>query len=288
MTGRYQYVEWLEPEPTLADRYDSAEPVTWNGAKVYPMHSVRIGISPTTVMLRLRAAAPRHGVHGLGMGLAVDDGHVSFGGRQMRGVDAWSDAMSSGLELRVCPTGPEATITLTPVWVDHTDAVVSWAGNYGMLITRERTCTVLHCSTGVGPADFGELVVELSTELTPVEPEPDPEAGQYRDALYDLGVAMHNRGELEQACQLWSQAAGFGHLDAAYDLAVVRFRQGELAAAEHWWRTAADHGDVRAMAGLAAVLDQRGNSSEARVWRAASAAESEANAALLGRAAHSV
>ncbi|GAB4586298.1 tetratricopeptide repeat protein [Nocardia sp. IFM 10818] len=274
MQGSYPCAEWSTTELPLADRYDSAEPVTWNGAKVYPVHQVIVGLSPTTVTLNLRAAAPRRGVRSLGMGMGVEGGHVLLNGRQLTGVDVWTDAMTGGIELRVCPTESEAAISLTPVWVDDTDAVLSWSGNYGMLITRERSRTVLHCSTGVGPPDFTELVVELSTAPTPPDPIPAPEASRYSGALYELAVAMHGRGEEDQACELWSQAAAFGHLAAAYDLGVVRFRRGDLAEAERWWRTAADHGDVRAMAGLAEVLDRRGNVSEARVWRAALTAES--------------
>ncbi|WP_157535165.1 hypothetical protein [Nocardia inohanensis] len=272
MKGSNSYAEPVSTAPPLADRYAGAEPVTWNGAKVYPVHSAAIGLSPTTVTLNLRTAAPRRGVHSLGIGLSVDAGHVLLHGRQLMGVDVWSDAMSGGIGLQICPTA-DAAITLTPVWVDDTGAVLSWSGNYGMLVTREPACTVLHCSTGVGPPDFGELVVELGIAPTAAPPEPPVEAGRYQGALYDLGVAMHGRGEERQACELWRQAAAFGHLGAAYDLGVVRFRQGEFAEAEHWWRTAADHGDVRAMAGLAAVLERRGKISEARVWRAALAAE---------------
>lgn len=274
MTGSYSYAEPVTSELPLAERYDSAEPVTWNGTDVYPLYAEAVGISPTTVTLTLRSASLRFGVRSLGIGLTVDHGHVLLEGRQLRGVDVWSDAMDGGIGLQVCPTGPEAGITVTPVWVDATESTVSWSGNYGMLITRERAGTVLHCSTGVGPPDFGELVVELALTDTPPPPEPPTEASRYRDALYELAVAMHGRGEEDQARQLWAQAAGFGHLGAAYDLGVVRYRGGDYAEAEHWWRTAAEHGDLRAMAGLAEVLARRGNVSEARVWRAACAAES--------------
>ncbi|MEC3956389.1 hypothetical protein VMT65_25355 [Nocardia sp. CDC153] len=274
MKGSYSYAEPAATAPPLADRYDSAEPVTWNGAQVYPLHSEAIGVSPTTVRLTLRTAAPRPGVRSLGIGLGVDRGDVLLGGRRLRGVDVWSDAMTGGIDLEICPTGADAAITLTPVWVDESDATVSWSGNYGMLITREPTMTVLHCSTGVGPPDFGELVVELAVALTPPAPEPRAEASRYQNALYELGVAMQSRGDEDQACQLWTQAAEFGHLAAAYDLGVLRYRRGEFSEAEHWWRTAAEHGDARAMAGLAELLNRRGNTSEARVWRAASAAES--------------
>ncbi|WP_067708974.1 tetratricopeptide repeat protein [Nocardia yamanashiensis] len=272
MKGSYSYAEPVSTAPPLADCYSGVEPLTWNGAKVYPLHSAPIGLSPTTVSLNLRAVAPRRGVRSLGIGLAVDAGYVLLSGRQLMGVDVWSDAMTGGIDLQVCPTA-DAVITLTPVWVDDTGAVLSWSGNYGMLVTRESACTVLHCSTGVGPPDFGELVVELTTATTPPPPEPPAELGRYQGALYDLGVAMHGRGEVQQACELWRQAASFGHTGAAYDLGVVRFRQGEFAEAERYWRSAAHDGDVRAMAGLAAVLERRGNISEARVWRAAVAAE---------------
>ncbi|MET9486900.1 hypothetical protein [Nocardia sp. NPDC006630] len=274
MTGLYQDAERATDEPPLADRYAGGEPLTWHGAKVYPVLSEVLGDVPTTVTLTLRSAQPRHGVHGLGIGLAVEGGHVQLDGRQLGGVDVWSDAMAEGIDLRVCPTGAGAALSLTPVWVDANEAIVSWSGNYGMLITRERSCLVLHCSTGVGPPDFTELVVEFATCPTPPDPIPPAEAGRYGGALYDLGVAMHGRGDELQACQLWRQAADSGHAGAAYDLAVVLLRYAQLDEAEHWWRMAADHGDVRAMAGVAEVLERRGKTTEARIWRAAMSAES--------------
>ncbi|MFE3255529.1 tetratricopeptide repeat protein [Nocardia sp. NPDC059229] len=273
MKGSYSYAEPGTTEPTLADRYDSADPVTWNGAQVYPLHSEGLGGSPTTVRLTLRSAAPRPGVRSLGIGLAVERGHVLLEGRRLRGVDVWSDAMSGGIELQVCPAETDAAITLTPVWVDDTEATVSWTGNYGMLIARESAMTVLHCSTGVGPPDFGELVLELTIGSTSPSPALPTDASRYQNALYELGVAMQSRGDEEQACQLWTQAAEFGHPGAAYDLGVFRYRRGDFTEAEHWWRTAATQGDPRAMAGLAELLNRRGNPDEARAWRAASTAD---------------
>ncbi|MRH90219.1 tetratricopeptide repeat protein [Nocardia sp. SYP-A9097] len=274
MTSSHQYAVSTSAEPPLAHRYDSVEPLTWNGAKVYPLHAEAIGLFPTTVTLTLRSTAPRRGVRGLGMGLAVEGGHVVLNDRRLSGVDVWSDAMAGGIELRICPTESDAAISLTPVWVDEFGDVVSWSGNYGMLITRERSGLVLHCSTGVGPPDFTELVVEFATAPTPPDPIPPADAGRYTGALYELGVAMHHRGDDQQACQLWRQAADSGHVAACYDLAVVLLRLGQLAEAEQWWRIAAGHGDARAMAGLAEVLDRRGNPAEARIWRAALDAQS--------------
>ncbi|MEU1426360.1 hypothetical protein ABZ412_04685 [Nocardia sp. NPDC005746] len=274
MQGSYPYAEPATTVSSLADRYASADPVTWNGAQVYPLHSEALGDSSATVRLTLRTAVARAGVRSLGIGLAVDRGNVLLGGRQIRGVDVWSDAMDGGIDLEVCPTGIDAAITVTPVWVDDTGATVSWVGNYGMLITRERTVTVLHCSTGVGPPDFGELVVELTTARNPPRPDLPAEAGRYQNALYELGVAMQSRGDEEQACQLWAQAAEFGHVGAAYDLGVFRYRRGDYPAAEHWWRMAATHGDTRAMAGLAELLGRRASPGEAQVWRTAGATES--------------
>ncbi|WP_433527203.1 hypothetical protein ACQPZ2_21545 [Nocardia pseudovaccinii] len=116
----------------------------------------------------------------------------------------------------------------------------------------------------------------------PEPPKPEPSKSQertkdgergYRAALYDLGVAMFGRGEEEQACGLWAQAAEAGHAGAAYDLGVVLFNRGELGAAERWWRTAAERRESRAMTELAELLERQGNHAEAEIWRACIAEE---------------
>ncbi|WP_433685172.1 hypothetical protein [Nocardia sp. CA-119907] len=104
------------------------------------------------------------------------------------------------------------------------------------------------------------------------QPTGDGDPG-YRTALYDLGVAMFGRGEEDQACGLWAQAADAGHAGAAYDLGVVLFRRGELGDAERWWRTAADRRELRAMVGLAELLERQGNHTEASAWRTCVAEE---------------
>ncbi|MEV0032014.1 tetratricopeptide repeat protein [Nocardia sp. NPDC050793] len=126
-------------------------------------------------------------------------------------------------------------------------------------------------STAATADSVGDLGGQLSSA------ERGAETG-YRGALYDLGVAMFGRGEEDQACGLWAQAAQAGHPGAGYDLGVVLFRRGDLVAAEGWWRTAAELRDLRAMAGLAELLDRRGDHAEARMWRARAADERAAEA----------
>lgn len=94
----------------------------------------------------------------------------------------------------------------------------------------------------------------------------DPGAA-YRNALYELGTAMYDRGEQEQACGLWAQAAEAGHAQAAHDLAVLLFRGGDHTTAEGWWRVAAGYGEFRSMSLLAELLARRGESEEAAQWR---------------------
>ncbi|MCX4091875.1 hypothetical protein [Nocardia sp. alder85J] len=249
-------------EPALAQRYAGIEPVDWNGATVHPLYSEALGADPTVITLVMHESAPPPGLLGLGIGLSVIGGHVLLGERRLLGVDVWSDAMAAGIAVDVCAAGPGAAVTLTPVWLEVGGEIMSWSGNYGVLIERSRAGNpLLRCSVGVGPVDFSDLVVEVAVRIAPTG------ESRYRGALYDLGVGMHNRGEMDEACELWTQAAVLGHAGAAYDLGVLRYRRGELREAEHWWRVAAEHGDVRAMAGLAAILDRQGNLTEAQAWR---------------------
>ncbi|MEV4238751.1 MULTISPECIES: hypothetical protein [unclassified Nocardia] len=397
----------------LAARYQSADPITWNGSLIYPMYTEQVGAAPILVTMKLLSAAPPAGLRGHGIGLSVVDGHIGIEGRRLAGVDVWSDALAAGVTFEVVPTDPGALFSLTPVWVDGFGAQKSWSGNYGILIEQPPTGRiVLWCSVGEGPPNFANLVLEVDTASSPAasvptpaaaapvpasqpsqpaqqrqdgsaqptapiqpqravsatqeqtrppEPQPTPpdlesvrfpESPQtafarpelpaaeqttplhpartglmqpsvaeqapvvrervadsdhaplseppkpeppkpeqpkpeqpnsrqrtkdgdrgYRAALYDLGVAMFGRGEEEQACGLWAQAAEAGHAGAAYDLGVVLFNRGELGDAERWWRTAADRRESRAMTGLAELLQRQGNHAEAEMWRACAAEE---------------
>lgn len=262
MTGPYSYDEQDIARGSLADRYGGAEPVRWDGRAVYPLYSEPLGADPTVLTLTLRRVAPPAGLVGVGIGVSVLSGHVALDGRRLRGVDVWTDAMSGGVDIELCGAGPDAGVTLSPVWMAGDGATVSGTGNYGVVVDRSGDGSpVLHCSTGIGAPDFGELVVGVAIRAMPTD------ESRYSGALYDLGVAMHGRGDTDQACALWTQAAGLGHVGAAYDLGVARFRLGAFGEAEHWWRMAADQGDVRAMTGLAEVLDRRGSADEAQRWR---------------------
>lgn len=126
------------------------------------------------------------------------------------------------------------------------------------------------------PADAADRrIADADQDTTPLRPfeAPTRKDHSYRNALYDLAVAMHGRGEQEQAYGLWAQAASAGHAEAAYDLGVVCFRRGDLDEAERWWRTAAHRRVMRAMAALAELLDRRGDHAQARLWRNQAATE---------------
>lgn len=253
-----------EVNPPLADRYPGTAPVRWHGVTVHPMYSQRLPGDEAVVRLSLLSVTPPPGLLGLGIGLSVIDGQVMLRGRRLSGVDVWSDAVAEGVELRLTRTGRAAAYTLTPVWMTAAGVVESWTGNYGIVIERGAgAALVLRCSTGVGPPDFDELAVSVTTTA-----ESSGQQERFRTALYDLGSNAHTRGDTAQAQHLWQQAAELGHPGAAYDLGVLGYRTGALADAQRWWRLAAEQGDPRAMAGLAEVLERRGDPESARHWRA--------------------
>ncbi|GAA5050415.1 tetratricopeptide repeat protein [Nocardia callitridis] len=177
-------------DQSLAERYRSADPITWHGTLVYPMYTTRIGPVPTVVTVKLVSAAPPPGLRSVGIGLSVVEGYVDLNGRRLPGVDAWSDALvGGGAGIEVTPTGPGTLVTLTPVWVDGFGVHKSWVGNYGMVIENTQDGRiVLWCSIGEGPANFANLVAEVHT--TPAVRAPNvvsslPVSGEF-PAVEDL------------------------------------------------------------------------------------------------------
>jgi hypothetical protein len=150
----------------LAARYQSADPIRWNGSMVYPMYTEQVGPSPIWVSMTLLSAAPPAGLRGHGIGLSVIDGYIGLAGRQLGGVDVWSDALASGITFELFPNDPGALFSLTPVWVDPFGIEQSYSGNYGILIEQPPSGRlVLWCSVGEGPPNFANLVVEIETTL---------------------------------------------------------------------------------------------------------------------------
>ncbi|MCP2294395.1 Tetratricopeptide repeat-containing protein [Nocardia amikacinitolerans] len=178
------------------------------------------------------------------------------------------------------PNGAPAgyAATSSPAGAAPRSATTAAAQAYSPTSAPEAAGTDASAEQNGGWSTGADTVAPSVGELGEQRPvERGAETG-YRGALYDLGVAMFGRGEEEQACGLWAQAASAGHPGAGYDLGVVLFRRGDLAGAEGWWRMAAELRDLRAMAGLAELLDRRGDHAEARMWRARAADERAAEA----------
>ena len=87
---------------------------------------------------------------------------------------------------------------------------------------------------------------------------------------FNLGVVLHQRGDVEGATAAYERAEERGDPDAAFNLGVLLYEAGNLDGAEAAWRRSAGRGHVRAAANLL-FLSRRGRGLERRT-----AVESEA------------
>ncbi|WP_327150937.1 hypothetical protein [Nocardia sp. NBC_01329] len=159
----------FEDEPTLADRYRSAEPIDWEGTAVHPLYSEQLPTAATALTVTLLSATPPAGLAGVGIGLSMVDGYIGIDRRRLTGVDIWRDALERGITFDLSATAPGALFALTPVWANAAGEPRSWSGNYGIVVEHtDSGRTVLWCSMGEGPPHFADLVVEVrSTSLDP-------------------------------------------------------------------------------------------------------------------------
>lgn len=160
----------------LATRYRSADPIDWQGSKVYPMYTEQLSSSSSALTLSLLSAAPPSGVRAVGMGLSMVDGFIGLDSKRLTGVDVWREALEAGITFELSATVRGALFSLTPVWRDDDGEPRSWSGNYGIVVEQARDGrTVLHCSMGEGPPDFADLVVEVRATPTDAPTMPQPE-----------------------------------------------------------------------------------------------------------------
>jgi tetratricopeptide (TPR) repeat protein len=102
--------------------------------------------------------------------------------------------------------------------------------------------------------------------LSPSAATPESEERDYRrldangDAVgaFNLGVLLHQRGDVAGAIAAYERAEQRGDPDAAFNLGVLMYETGDFDGAEAWWRRSADRGHARAAANLVFLSSRRG------------------------------
>ena len=74
---------------------------------------------------------------------------------------------------------------------------------------------------------------------------------------FNLGVALHKRGDVPGALTAYARAERRGDPDASFNLGVLLCEAGEFDAAEASWRRCAHGGNARATEDLAFLVDRR-------------------------------
>jgi tetratricopeptide (TPR) repeat protein len=77
------------------------------------------------------------------------------------------------------------------------------------------------------------------------------------DGAFNLGVVLHQRGDIEGATAAYERAEERGDADAAFNLGVLAYEAGHLDGAEAAWQRSAGHGHVRAAANLVFLSRRR-------------------------------
>ena len=81
---------------------------------------------------------------------------------------------------------------------------------------------------------------------------------------FNLGVVLHQRGDVEGAIAAYERAEQRGDRDAAFNLGVLLYETGDLAGANAAWRRSASRGHVRAAANLLFLSRPRRESGHGR------------------------
>jgi TPR repeat protein len=84
---------------------------------------------------------------------------------------------------------------------------------------------------------------------------------------FNLGVVLHQRGDVDGAIAAYERAEQRGDRDAAFNLGVLLYETGDLASANAAWRRSASRGHVRAAANLLFLSRPRRENEHGRAIR---------------------
>jgi hypothetical protein len=99
------------------------------------------------------------------------------------------------------------------------------------------------------------------------EPNGVVHAGGARGA-FNLGVVLHQQGDLTGAKEAYRRAEQWGDPDAAFNLGVLLYEAGDLDGAEATWRRSVHRGNPRARENLKFLARRRACRDDVRTCRA--------------------
>jgi uncharacterized protein len=105
-------------------------------------------------------------------GLAIDCDHCKgqIIGKPAKKYELWTDTAPEVVDVRIVEARANAALAIFNVWGDHTHSPMLYRLNdAGIDVQQEDDAVVLHCSDGVGPPTFDDLIVEVTRiSSTPV------------------------------------------------------------------------------------------------------------------------
>jgi hypothetical protein len=145
---------------TLAERFIAASgaALDMDGSTVINMYRRRVALGQK-VVVRVHPAMSRP-VQGLRIKLS--DGTIHINGQVLKEVVVWFDTSPLEFEFSCHPKKDSTSeLRIWNCWRDTGGASQAWVGNAGIIVEESERGTVLHCSTGTGKFDPGQLEVEL-------------------------------------------------------------------------------------------------------------------------------
>ncbi|MCB0994519.1 MAG: hypothetical protein KDB21_05490 [Acidimicrobiales bacterium] len=156
-------------DPTITDLFErsGSNTITVRGRVVRAL--VRLPVRDGTVVriARIRCNEQRPEA----LKLALDSGVLDVNGIQAAQIGLWSDTSPEEVVVRI--RGEQASaLDVWNAWlIGGVDT--SWLGNAGIVSKAIPDGQALHCSDGIGPPDFTDLVVEVHVKHPSTEGDTD-------------------------------------------------------------------------------------------------------------------
>jgi len=145
-------------EKSLSERLaeSKGQPIEYEGRAVHASYHREVHSGDVLFVRFIKSAGEAR----QGLSISLKKGALRVNEQSLRDVVLWKDTAPELVEI-VCQTPKQgAVLSVWNAW-DRSGILQAWLRNAGMLVEEQDDAVILRCSDGVGPPDFGDLVVEL-------------------------------------------------------------------------------------------------------------------------------